>query len=44
MRQNIKHEIIHIETEKNDIDVHIDNVQKTTDDSILQVPHIEKNS
>lgn len=41
-RKNIKHEIIHIETERNDIDIRIDNQQKTTDESILQVPHIEE--
>lgn len=38
--KNIKHETIHIETEKNDID--IDNKQKTLDESILQIPHIEE--
>lgn len=43
-KKNIKHEIIHIETERNDIDVHVDDQQKTIDESILKVPHIEKNS
>ena len=41
-KKNVKYEIIHIETEKNDIDVHIDNSQKMIqEDDILKVPHIE---
>ena len=40
--RNVKHEIIHIETERNDVYTHIDNKQKIIDESVLQVPHIEE--